>query len=206
MRKAELDPKHNLWKKVFDFNDSEKTGKNWSLVDLPPDETQDDMLWCPMGEAKNCCELRIDNEKQTSSLLSSFTTTTSNSSSFVDAALNLTSHILPSKFQEITTCTTQNRFHNAVVDEDNNDDDESKCDQDANSNFNEEPSIWASYYEYFLVNNIISTSSNVIHNIFGWFPFVGNTESASTLATTEIVPVQNTTSSPTGKKTLSPVT
>ena len=51
MRAANLVPEHNLWYKVYDFNDEEKTGKNWSILL----EGEEEELCCPLGQAKNCC-------------------------------------------------------------------------------------------------------------------------------------------------------
>ncbi len=51
MKAANLVPEENLWYSVYDFNDEEKTGKNWSILV----EHEEDGLWCPMGPADNCC-------------------------------------------------------------------------------------------------------------------------------------------------------
>lgn len=51
MKEANLDPKHNLWHAVYDFCDEFKTNHNWSYVK----EEEKDELWCPIGEAENCC-------------------------------------------------------------------------------------------------------------------------------------------------------
>jgi hypothetical protein len=51
MARANLQPNHNLWFAVYDFNDDAKTGKNWRL--LTPIE--EEPTWCPVGPAENCC-------------------------------------------------------------------------------------------------------------------------------------------------------
>ncbi|GMI10378.1 hypothetical protein TrVE_jg5615 [Triparma verrucosa] len=51
MAAANLQPNHNLWFAVFDFNDEAKTGKNWRLMS----QSEEDPLWCPLGKFANCC-------------------------------------------------------------------------------------------------------------------------------------------------------
>jgi len=51
MARANLQPNHNLWFAVYDFNDEAKTGKNWRL--LP--QAEEEPLWCPVGPFENCC-------------------------------------------------------------------------------------------------------------------------------------------------------
>ena len=51
MRGANLQPDHNLWFAVYDFNDEAKTGKNWRLID----RSEEGAEWCPIGKFKNCC-------------------------------------------------------------------------------------------------------------------------------------------------------
>lgn len=47
---ANLNPRENNWHKVYDFNDPDKTGKNWSIFQ----EDEEMSLWCPVGDAENC--------------------------------------------------------------------------------------------------------------------------------------------------------
>jgi len=61
MRAANLDPDCNLWYAIYDFNDEERSGKNWSILL----EEEEDDLWCPLGPAENCCP-RIEVDGQTS--------------------------------------------------------------------------------------------------------------------------------------------
>jgi len=51
MRNANLQPDHNLWFAVYDFNDEAKTGKNWRLLD----RSEEGEEWHPIGKFKNCC-------------------------------------------------------------------------------------------------------------------------------------------------------
>ncbi|GMH65290.1 hypothetical protein TrLO_g12538 [Triparma laevis f. longispina] len=51
MSSANLQPNHNLWFAVFDFNDEAKTGKNWRLME----QNEEDPIWCPLGKFANCC-------------------------------------------------------------------------------------------------------------------------------------------------------
>ena len=45
---AGLDPTRNLWFAPYDFNDEERTGKNWRLLA----EEEEEGLWCPLGECE----------------------------------------------------------------------------------------------------------------------------------------------------------
>ena len=53
MAKARLDPKHNLWWGLFDFNDEAKTGKNWSYI--PAAERAEP--WFPRGGTDQICAI-----------------------------------------------------------------------------------------------------------------------------------------------------
>jgi hypothetical protein len=53
MKLANLNPAVNLWWGVFDFNDAEKTGKNWSYI--PPSERA--APWFPRGGEDQCVAL-----------------------------------------------------------------------------------------------------------------------------------------------------
>ena len=50
MQAANLAPERNLWYAVYDFNDEEKSGRNWSFIK----KEEEDGLWCPLGVAENC--------------------------------------------------------------------------------------------------------------------------------------------------------
>lgn len=79
MKDANLPPSHNVWHAVYDFSDELKTGRNWSYVE----DEEEDQLWCPLGEAKNCCprvetipidmeetnDIFMEEENQTSSMI-----------------------------------------------------------------------------------------------------------------------------------------
>jgi len=60
MSSANLNPKLNLWFKIYDFNDESNTtcDKNWRYLT----REEEDTLWCPLGPAENCCP-RIDAEQ-----------------------------------------------------------------------------------------------------------------------------------------------
>jgi len=51
MAKANLQPAHNLWFAVYDFNDEAKTGVNWRRLA----QEEEEPVWCPIGPAENCC-------------------------------------------------------------------------------------------------------------------------------------------------------
>ena len=55
MQEANLQPSHNLWFAVFDFNDEGKTGKNWRIMS----ESEEADPWYPMGSAVGCCCPRV---------------------------------------------------------------------------------------------------------------------------------------------------
>jgi hypothetical protein len=46
LRSANLDPNCNLWYEVFDFNDENKTGENWTLLE----KSEEAAPWFPLGE------------------------------------------------------------------------------------------------------------------------------------------------------------
>ena len=49
---ADLNPCHNKWYAVYDFNDPSKTQKNWRIVRREEEEK----LWCPLGTVENCVQ------------------------------------------------------------------------------------------------------------------------------------------------------
>lgn len=51
MRSANLDPEVNFWWGVYDFNDTEKTGKNFTVSAEPLEP------WWPLGEATQVCAM-----------------------------------------------------------------------------------------------------------------------------------------------------
>lgn len=59
MKEANLNPNHNKWYEVYDFNDDLKLKHNWSYVKVD----EEDETWCPIGQAENCCpKVRIGEE------------------------------------------------------------------------------------------------------------------------------------------------
>ena len=144
MVQAGLDPKQNLWDKVYDFSDHDQTGKNWNIKNFDSDAK----FWCPLGEAKNCCALDVESTPVSSLIVSA--------KSMVDNTIGLVSKFLSwneNKSGENLTRESTQRL------------------SDASENISWLRNLCN---DHFWIDGIVSTSSSVAKNIMDVLSIIKN--------------------------------
>jgi len=150
MLKANLNPDQNLWDRIYDFSDTDKTGKNWSCSYKMTEN----------GEGKNCCEPM---EESTSNLSALFDVV----GRIFRKAIEFTGVNLEGEAYKEATLKNEGEKHVNVKIKPSEMENDDKLSSQTNNNI----SSWLG--EAYMV------SDNFARTIFGWFT-TSNSSSSTT--------------------------